>query len=57
METTIVHWGYIKVYRDIVPLKQIEYGFGHFTIRFPYIAYSIYLRGTIGLTEYRVQGV
>ena len=26
METTIVYWGYIELYRDIVPLKWIEYG-------------------------------
>ena len=23
METTIVYWGYIEFYRNIVPLKQI----------------------------------
>ena len=33
----------------IVPLKQIEYGFGHIITRSPYTPYSIYLRGTVGL--------
>ena len=34
----------------MVPLKQIEYGFGSIIIiiRSPYTPYSIYLRGTIG---------
>ena len=33
--------------RAMVPLKLIEYGFGHIIIRYPYTPYSIYLRGTI----------
>ena len=32
---------------SIVPLNQIEYGFGYIIIRSPYFPYSIYLRGTI----------
>ena len=32
----------------IVPLKQIESGFGYIIIRSPYTPYSTYLRGTIG---------
>ena len=32
----------------IVPLKQMEYGFGYVIIRSPYIPYSVYLRWTIG---------
>ena len=33
--------------RLMVPLKQIEFGFGYILIRSPYTPYSIYLRGTI----------
>ena len=33
--------------QTIVPLKQIEHGFGYIRIRSPYTLYSIYLRGTI----------
>ena len=31
----------------IIPLKQIEYGFGYVLISSPYTPYSIYFRGTI----------
>ena len=33
----------------IVPLGQIDYGFGYSITRFPYTPYSIYLTGTINL--------
>ena len=33
---------------NIVPLKQIEYGFGYLFVRFPSTPYSMYLRGTKG---------
>ena len=32
----------------IIPLEQIEYGFGLIIIRSPYTPYSMNLRGTIG---------
>ena len=44
METTVVCWGSIGLYGDIVPLKSI---FGYITRRTPYTPKSIYLRGTI----------
>ena len=31
----------------IVPLKEIEYGFGYIVIRSPYTPHSIYLRGIV----------
>ena len=31
----------------VVPLKQIEHGFGYVIIRSPYTPYSIYLSGTV----------
>ena len=34
---------------SIVPLKKIEYGFGHIMIRSSFTPYSIYLRGTIAI--------
>ena len=34
-------------YRNMLPLKWIEYGFGYFIIRSPYTPHSIYLRGTV----------
>ena len=37
----------------IVPLKQIEYGFGYIIIRSSYTPYSIYLRETVGLSPFR----
>ena len=36
--------------KDIVSLKQIEYGFGYATRRSPFSPYSIYLKGTIAST-------
>ena len=35
----------------IVPLKEIEYGFGYAVTRSPYTPYSIYLTGTIQWME------
>ena len=37
------------MFRALVPLKYIEYGFGHVTLRSPYTPYPIYLRGTIAV--------
>ena len=43
---------------NIVPLKQMEYGFGYIKIRYPYSPYSTYLRRTIptsGTANYCVE--
>ena len=43
------HWeeSITSNHRSIIPLKSIEYSFGHVIKRSPYTPYSIYLRGTI----------
>ena len=55
MRSPYMFWGQLRVEawdlgdRVIVPLKEIEYGFGYIIIiiRSPYTPQSIYLRGTI----------